>query len=154
MRKHIALLCVGLAGIATGTLGAATASAAATDRAEEILVNQINEVRAEHGLRQLELSLSLARSADRYSWSQMQRGYFGHAGRIQATPRYRTLGEILAIHRGPRPLVGFTVDNWMHSPHHIEVILSNRFRRIGAGHAVGSFGGGYRSTVWTVHFGG
>jgi uncharacterized protein YkwD len=154
MRKHIAVLCMGLAGIATGTLGAATAAADTTDRAEEILVAQINEVRAAHGLRQLEIAPSLARSAERYSWSQMQRGYFGHAARIQAPARYRTLGEILAIHRGPRPLVGFTVNNWMHSAHHIEVILSDRFRRIGAGRAVGFFGGSWRSTVWTVQFGG
>lgn len=153
MRKHIAVLCVGLAGIATGTLGAAPASAAATDRAEQALINKINRVRANHGLNQLKVAPSLARSAGRYSWSQMHRGYFGHAPRIQASSRYRTLGEILAMHRGGESLVGMTVTGWLHSPIHLEVMTYGTFRYIGAGRAVGRFGGGGRTTVWTVQFG-
>ncbi|HEY6780821.1 MAG TPA: CAP domain-containing protein [Thermoleophilaceae bacterium] len=153
MRKHIAVLCVGLAGIASASLGAASASAAATDRAERALVEKINRVRADHGLRQLELSPSLARSAGRYSWSQMHRGYFGHAPRIQASSRYRTLGEILAIHAGANPLIGFTVSGWMHSAVHTEVVTYDRFRYIGAGRAVGHFGAWGRTTLWTVQFG-
>ena len=153
MRKHVALLCVGLAGIATGTLGAAPASAAATDPAEQALVNKLNRVRANHGLRELQVSPSLARSAGRYSWSQMRRGYFGHAPRIQASSRYRTLGEILAMHGGGQPLIGSTVTGWLHSSIHLEVMTYGSFRYVGAGRAVGRFGGGGRTTVWTVQFG-
>jgi uncharacterized protein YkwD len=153
MRKHVAALCVGLAWIATAALGTTGAAAATTDRAEQRLVDRLNLVRANHGLQPLAISPSLARSASRYSHRQLDYGYFGHAARIQASSRYRTLGEILAIHIGARPLVGFTVHNWMHSTIHTEVVLYQTFRYIGAGRAVGSFGGGSRATVWTVQFG-
>ena len=153
MKKHITMLCVGLAGIASGTLGASVASAAATDPAEQKLVEKINKVRASHGLRALEIAPSLARSAGRYSQSQMQRGYFGHAGRIQASNRYRTLGEILAIHGGGRPAIGLTVNGWINSSIHYQVMTLGSFRYVGAGRAVGRFGGGGRTTIWTVQFG-
>jgi uncharacterized protein YkwD len=150
MRKKIALLCVGLAGMAASV---GEASAAPTDRAEEALVKQINRVRAQHGLRGLAIAPSLARSAARWSHSQLVRGSFGHAPTIQASDRFRTLGEIIAMHVGRRPRVGFTVNAWMHSPPHTHVILHPGFRYIGAGRVVGRFGGGRGTTVWTVQFG-
>jgi uncharacterized protein YkwD len=153
MRKKTALLCVGLAGMATIVGGVGQASAASTDQAERALVEKINRVRATHGLRKLAISPSLARSAARWSWSQMAREAFGHAPRIQASPRYRTLGEILAMHVGRRPHVGFTVDGWLSSPPHTHVMLEPGFRVVGAGRAVGRFGGGGRTTIWTVQFG-
>jgi uncharacterized protein YkwD len=116
------------------------------------MLKRVNSVRAKHGLRKLHLSGSLEHSARRYSRHQMRSGYFGHSSRIHASSRYRTLGEILEMHRGASPAVGFALRNWMHSPPHRSIILSSAFRYAGAGSASGRFGG-HKSTIWTMHFG-
>src|SRR3954466_15048409 len=71
------------------------------------MLKRVNKVRAKHGLRKLRFSSSLQHSARRYSRHQLRSGYFGHASRIHASSRYRTLGEILEMHRGGNPAVGF-----------------------------------------------
>jgi uncharacterized protein YkwD len=139
-------LLVALAVALTVPAGAGAASPA------QKMLKRVNKVRAKHGLRKLRLSRSLQRTATRYSRRQMRSGYFGHSSRIHASRRYRTLGEILEMHRGYRPNVGFAVRSWMHSGSHRSIVLSRSFRYAGAGRAVGRFRG-RKSTIWTMQFG-
>ena len=116
------------------------------------MLKRINKVRAKHGLRKVHLSRSLQHSARRYSRHQMRSGYFGHASRIHASGRYRTLGEILEMHRGRKARIGLAVYNWMHSGSHRSIVLSSAFRWAGAGRATGRFHG-RKMTIWTMQFG-
>jgi uncharacterized protein YkwD len=116
------------------------------------MVGRINDIRRSHGLPALDVSRSLMRSADAYSETMMERQYFGHANRIQASSRFRRLGEIIEIHRGGRPDVEWAIRDWLGSPPHMRVILDDLFTYIGAGYTVGRFGS-YTSTIWVVHFG-
>jgi uncharacterized protein YkwD len=116
------------------------------------MLQRVNVVRKHHGLPKLHLSRSLQHSAGRYARHQMRAGYFGHSGRIHASSRYRTLGEILAMHWSLKAAVGHSLSQWMHSPPHRSIILSRMFRYAGAGYASGRFHG-RRSTIWVMHFG-
>jgi uncharacterized protein YkwD len=148
MRNHIGAICAGLAVLLTCASGAA----AATDPAERSVVEAINDVRAQHGLRPLRLAPGLAASAGRWSGSQLRSDYFGHASSIRAPGRFRTLGEVLFMHSGTRPHVGAAVSGWMHSTAHAQILLTPRFRYVGAGRASGTFQG-RPATIWTVQLG-
>jgi uncharacterized protein YkwD len=135
-----------------GALVLALLAARAEASAEGDVIAKINRFRADHGLRTLEVSSSLMRSAEAYSDTMMDRQYFGHANRIQASSKYRRLGEILEWHRGRNPDPGWAMRDWVHSPPHLQVILDPLFTYIGAGYVTGRFFG-HRNTIWTVHFG-
>jgi uncharacterized protein YkwD len=133
------------------------ASASANARARQVaaewrLVGKVNEIRRGHGLRPLQVSRSLARSAGRYSRRLMVADVFGHAGRVQASSRFRRLGETLALHSGRRYKAGAVVRWWMRSPGHRTVLLDGSMRYIGAGGLRGRFRG-RRAVIWTVHVG-
>jgi uncharacterized protein YkwD len=117
-----------------------------------VLIGKINQVRAAHGLKKLRISKSLSRSSTRYSHRLMATGYFGHASRIQASRRFRRLGEVLEWRRGHRPGVRSTLRDWLNSPGHRSVILSPGFRYIGAGLARGRFRG-RRAGIWVAQLG-
>jgi uncharacterized protein YkwD len=127
----------------------ATAAAASS---EPQMVNAINSARARHGLPPLRLARSLERSAHAFAGRLMRTDVFSHAARIQASPRFRALGEILALHTDRRPRRGTTVRRWLNSPGHRGIILSRAFSRVGAGRAVGRFGRSV-ATIWVVQFG-
>ena len=138
-----------LAALASAVAVPATASA---KPAHLRMLDRVNAVRAQHGLAPFRHARVLARSADRYSRAMMRAGYFGHSSRIHASRRFRSLGEILEIHRGLRPAVGYTLGDWMRSPYHRSLVLSSHFRYAGAGFTRGSFHG-RRATIWVMHFG-
>ena len=116
------------------------------------LVNAINFVRVTNGVKPLRVNRSLSRSSKRYSNRMMRTGYFGHASRIQASRRFRRLGEVLEWRRGHKPGVRATVRDWMRSPGHRAVILSPSFRYIGAGLSRGKFRG-RRASIWVAQLG-
>jgi uncharacterized protein YkwD len=60
-------------------------------------------------------------------------------------------GEIIEWHTGGAGMVGRTVNEWLNSPGHREVMLGH-YRRAGVGKAVGYFDG-QLSTIWVVRFG-
>src|SRR3954447_16517193 len=95
------------------------------------MIAKINDLRRSHGLRPLQISPSLMHSAVHYSHVMMDRQYFGHAGRIQASARYKRLGEILDIHTGRFAGTGIAFRDWLHSPPHLGVILDPSFTYIG-----------------------
>ena len=127
-------------------------AAPATASPESQMLAKINSYRANHGLPKVRKSKSLTRSAERYSWKQMRSGYFGHSNRIQASSKYRRLGEILAWSSGTAARVRNTFRMWLNSGGHRAVIVDPGFRYVGAGRASGNFRGG-KATIWTVHFG-
>jgi uncharacterized protein YkwD len=131
---------------------APAAPASAARSAEDQMVAKINSYRAKHGLPKVRKSKSLTRSAERYSWKQMRGGYFGHSSRIQASSKYRRLGEILAWSSGTAARVRQTFRMWLNSGGHRAVIMDRGFRYVGAGRASGNYRGG-KATIWTVQFG-
>ena len=116
------------------------------------MLDKINAYRSSHGVPKVHLSRSLARSAKRYSNHMMRSGYFGHSSRIHASRKFRSLGEIIEIHRGLKAGVGTAFRAWIHSPPHRSVILMSQFKFAGAGFVSGRFNG-HRDTIWTMHFG-
>ncbi|MGH8573449.1 MAG: CAP domain-containing protein, partial [Gammaproteobacteria bacterium] len=92
-----------------------TCAAAAAEPSEPEMVDALNDVRARHGLGALRLSPSLEGSAANYAAQLMRSNQFAHAPEIRASRRFRTLGEILAIHPGGSPLRGRTVRGWLAS---------------------------------------
>ena len=134
------------------TLLALPAAASASKPAHLRMLDRVNAIRTSHGLKPLRFASSLSNSAKRYSATMMSRDYFGHSSRIHASRRYRSLGEILEIHRGKRARVGAALRRWMNSSGHRSVILSSNFRFAGAGFTRGRFQG-RRATIWVMHFG-
>ena len=128
------------------------APAVAARSAEDQMIAKINAYRDNRGLPKVRKSKSLTRSAERYSWKQLNAGYFGHSNRIQASSNYRRLGEILAYHGGTSARVNATFRMWLNSGGHRAVIMDRNFRYAGAGRASGRFRGG-KATIWTVQFG-
>src|SRR3954469_22344525 len=131
-----------------------------------LMLEKVNAFRAKHGVRKVHFSRSLAHSGVRSvpfpvapppprgtsSRHMLRSGYFGHASRIHASRRYRTLGEIIEIHRGLRAKVGHAFRAGVPSPPHRSVMLMSQFKFAGAGFAAGRFNG-QRDTLWTMHFG-
>jgi uncharacterized protein YkwD len=116
------------------------------------MMSKINSFRGSHGVHSVHQSRSLVRSARRYARRMMRRGYFGHAGRIQTSPRFRTAGEILAMHNGGGAHVAATMNGWINSPSHAAIMLDRRFDWAGAAKVTGRWRG-QRWTFWVVHFG-
>jgi uncharacterized protein YkwD len=119
---------------------------------ERAMLEKVNAYRAAHGVPKVRFSGSLARSASSYSRHMMRAGYFGHASRIHASRSYRTLGEIIEMHRGLRARVNVAFRSWVNSPPHRSVMLMRQFKFAGAGFTSGRFHG-RRDTIWTMHFG-
>ena len=118
------------------------------------MIQAINRFRAHQGLSRLRASDSLNRSARSYGWRMIRRGYFGHSPRgIQASRRFRALGEVLEWHTPSRAKVRRTLRVWKHSPGHRRVLLDSRFRYVGGGFVRGHFRG-HRAGVWVVQVGG
>ena len=134
------------------------------------VLDELNLVRLEHGLRQLRLSPSLTEAADHHSLAMVKAGYFAHespdgshfARRIKgyykprAARRKWRVGENL-IWRTDRLTARAAVAAWLASPGHRENLLGRKFREVGvsAVRAVGAPGVyGHRSVVvLTVDFG-
>jgi uncharacterized protein YkwD len=127
----------------------ATAEAGAPGHA---MIRGFNQVREAHGLRPLRYSQSLAGSSARYSRLQLRRDRFGHSARIMASSRFSRLGEILALVRGDEIRASWTLQSWLSSPGHRQVLLNPVYRYAGAGWAHGLMGES-RAVVWTAQFG-
>ena len=115
---------------------------APADRLESSVLDELNLVRLEHGLRQLRLSPSLTDAADHHSLAMVRAGYFAHespdgshfARRIKgfykprAARRKWRVGENL-IWRTQRLTARAAVAAWLASPGHRENLLGRSFAR-------------------------
>jgi uncharacterized protein YkwD len=117
--------------------------------AADPMVGKINRARRRHGLRGLRASPSLTRSSRRFGRHLMRTDRFGHDSHIWTSRRFRYKGEVLALHSGWRARRGGTIRGWMGSSAHRSVLLSGRYRLVGAAPVRGRFGG-RRATIWVA----
>ena len=134
------------AALTTIVVGVATPEPANAGSRKQ-MIRAINYVRGWSHRRHLHLSRRLSRGASSWARHLMRRDVLAHSSR--ALRRHE--GEIIEWHSGRRAHVNKTVIEWWHSPAHRTVMLARRYRRAGAGRAVGYIGG-RRCTIWVVRF--
>jgi uncharacterized protein YkwD len=107
------------------------------------MVRAINHARQ----RQLRFSSRLALGAASWARTLMRRDTLAHSARALR----RREGEIIEWHVGGGARINRTVSEWLGSSEHRVVMLNPRYRRAGAGRAVG-YMNGLRCTIWVVRF--
>ena len=127
--------------LAAAILFAATIPPAASASTRTRMVKTINYVRSWGHIHGLRYSPRLSGRAAAWARHLIRRGVLAHSSSAG--------GEVIEWHAGARPRIRHAVGAWMRSPGHRRVILSRRYRRAGAGRAVG-YMNGRRVTVWVV----
>jgi len=150
--RAILTLAILFAMLVTLIPAASAGAAPSEDRLESLARAKLNALRAQNGLRPLHVSRGLTRSAASYARRMLSSGYFGHQATISGPRRYRSLGEIILLHRGLRGRPRIAVKYWARSPGHRYVMLSPKYRSIGVGKASGFFQG-HNVTLWVAHVG-
>ena len=145
-------LAVVLALLATLVPVASAEAARGENRLERLARAKINALRAQNGVRPLRASRSLTRSASSYAKYMLRSGYFGHLSTIRGPRRYRSLGEIILLHRGLHGQPRTVVKYWSRSSGHRAVMLSPKYSLVGMGKASGFFQG-HNVTLWVGHVG-
>lgn len=129
---------------------------AAPATAEQLLVDEINRVRAAHGLSALAPDVRLSRAARAHSKEILRRGFLQHGAMLRRLQSYGlrspAVGENLAWTEGARVPVRLVVARWLASPSHRANLLRPAWRLIGAGDAAGRFRAYPRAHVLTVDF--
>jgi uncharacterized protein YkwD len=110
---------------------------------EAAVLSNVNQIRAQHGLRALTLSDRLSAAANQQSESMGAKGFFSHNSadgtafwkRIRRyytdrNYRYWSVGENL-LWSSPDVGAAQALDMWMRSPEHRANLLSKRWREIG-----------------------
>ena len=128
------------------------AQAHGRSHAGDVMLRKINATRARHGLPSLRRSRSLRHSSGRFARWLMGHDLFAHRAHVSASPRFRKLGEALAMHSGRKPGVRSTLRRWLGSPVHRAIVLTRAMRWIGVGMSRGRFGGG-RAVIWVLQVG-
>jgi uncharacterized protein YkwD len=124
---------------------------AAVSKRGDTMMDRINTLRANAGLRPLQRSRRLVRSSAARAELMMRHDFFAHPSQLDV-PTFDSLGEVLAIHGGLRPRTRYTLRRWRNSAGHRSIVLSREFRWVGAARAVGRYNG-KRATIWVVRFG-
>jgi len=110
---------------------------------EQLILKEINPVRADHGFLDLKVNKKLAEAAQMKALDMIKRNYFDHIGPDGETPwtwlelvdyDYAAAGENLAINAS-EPLI--LINAWLDSPSHAKNILNGYFTDIGIGMANG-----------------
>jgi uncharacterized protein YkwD len=145
-----------IAVLTAAVAGPARASESATT--ERALLDEVNRVRAAHGLPGLRVDSALQRAARSHSVDMLRRGYFGHGAFAERLARFGArgprLGENLAWGAGTAAAARDMVRRWLASPPHRANLLRPGFRRIGVGAVIGSFSGYESVRVVTADFAG
>jgi uncharacterized protein YkwD len=110
---------------------------------ESGVLSQLNQIRAQHGLAPLKLSVKLTAAADLHSRDMVDKGYFAHESsdgsafwkRVQhfygsSAYGYWSVGENL-LWSSPDVDPKEALELWMASPEHRDNILTSRWREIG-----------------------
>ncbi len=136
---------------------------------EELVLSEVNTLRAAHGRQPLGPSAALSRAADRHSRSMALLGFFAHESR-NGTPFWQrvkqyyftnsptwTVGENLAMFGGITPNAQSIVNAWMASPGHRANLLRSSYRDAGISivyhPTAGGVFGGRPTWVVTLDFG-
>jgi uncharacterized protein YkwD len=163
-----ALVPVAVVVLGTAALGATRPQIRTQPRLDRTLLQEINALRASHGLRPLRLSRGLQAAASAHSCEMAADGYFDHASadgafwqRVRSfygTHRYRVwvVGENL-MWRSPGLSARAVLAAWLRSPEHRANLLSPGWREIGiaAEHVARGPGlyGARPTTIVTADFG-
>ena len=108
------------------------------------MVKTINVVRGWANVHGVHYSRRQSRRAASWARYLLRRGRLAHSSSAG--------GEVIEWHVGRRAGIKRAVGAWLRSPGHRRVILSSRYRRAGAGRAVGWMNG-QEVTIWVVRFG-
>jgi uncharacterized protein YkwD len=123
------------------------------------MLRQLNRVRTSHHLGAVREDTRMDRGALGHSRDMARRGYFAHGswpGRVMASAgSARSVGEVIGwrVQSSPSSEASNLVREWLGSPPHREVLLSNRFDRIGIGRAT-STSRRKATALYTVDFAG
>ncbi len=157
--KWVLLRIVVLLMAVLATPGVAPGEALALDSEEQVVLDLINQHRAQHGLPSLVLSPALSAAAASYSQAMAEGDFFSHVGLDGSTLRSRVraagytyntwLGENLAAGRGAGAQA---FQQWVESPPHNANMLSPHYYAVGIGRAYNP-ASRYR-WYWTIDFGG
>ena len=161
--RTLRLIVVCLIAVAAAAVVKVGSADAATTPARVALLDRINLVRAEHGLRRVYPSTQLRGAAQRHSLDMLRRNYFAHTSPTGSTVFDRIThsgfvtgyaswlgGETLAW--GTASLAGAraTVHAWMLSPEHRAILMSPTYRWVGISRECGHYHGHANACVWTV----
>jgi uncharacterized protein YkwD len=133
-------------------------STAGTTSHEQAVVQEMNRVRAEHGLPALRFDDHLQRAAVAHSREMLANDVFEHgafSARLhQFDVQSRVAGENLAWGTGSTGSAKAIVSAWLASPEHRANLLRTSFRRVGVGDLLGPFQGHTAAHVVTADFAG
>jgi uncharacterized protein YkwD len=133
----------------------AEAGSAKQDRVERAVIKQVNQIRAQHGLRALRRSRGLARAADVKAKEVARTKVLSHASpdgtpmhtRVRRYVRARSVGETIGYVPSRSRQAATIVQAWMASPSHRSALLSPGFRRVGVGRRKGTVGASRVSVI-------
>jgi uncharacterized protein YkwD len=153
--KHIR---IGLCGFFAVFAAIPAAEAATLSQNERTLLETVNDVRAAHDLRPLQVDATLVRAARDYSTTMIRRDIFTHGALGPRLASYGArgplFGENLAWGVGRRATAQSIVGSWLASPGHRANLLRATWTRIGIGSRTGNFLGYAGATVVTADFAG
>ncbi len=131
---------------------------AGLSRSEASVLQEMNRVRAEHGLEPLRYDDHLERAARAHTTEMLRTNDFAHGAfgsrLLQFDVTASTAAENLAWGAGPRGSARLLVAAWLASPEHRANLLAHSFTRVGVGALVGPFQQVSCANVVTADFAG
>ena len=134
------------------------AQAQSVDDTERTMVGLINDYRAQNGLKQLKISISLTRAAEWMSGDMASKNYFSHTDSQGRDPfvRMTAFGYSYQTGRGENLAAGYddavrTFNQWKTSPGHNAVMLNGNYSVIGISRVYGA--SSTYKWYWTTDFG-
>jgi uncharacterized protein YkwD len=137
-------------------IGAAPAAATLSQNDRQ-LFDELNRVRAAHGLAAFQVDPALQNAARAHTQDMLRRGYFSHGDFSARLRRHGARGPRLGENLGwasGRNRARTIVRLWLQSPSHRQNVLRPGFRRIGVAGIVGRFSGRPGAMVATADFAG
>jgi uncharacterized protein (TIGR03437 family) len=135
------------------------ARAQTVDGDEQTMLRLINEYRAQKGLRQLKISLSLTRASEWMSGDMAAKNYFSHTDSQGRDPfvRMSAFGYNYQTYKGENLAAGYsdpasTFNQWKNSAGHNAAMLNGNYSVIGIARVYG--GSSTYKWYWTTDFGG
>jgi uncharacterized protein YkwD len=133
-----------------------TAASAGLTHAESAVLQEMNRVRAQHGLESLRYQAQLQRAARSHSHEMIASNVFSHGAFASRMRQFGVVaaisGENIAWGTGNLGSARSIVAAWLASPGHRENLLRPSFRRVGVGDLLGPFQGFRAAHVVTVDF--
>lgn len=123
----------------TPTLSAGEERARDERRIERAIWKEINERRADRGLRELYLDEQQSEIAKTHSWDMLSKGYYNHTSPNGTSflPACRPTAEVLLKDSlEPAGAAEETVQAWIDSKSHREILFDSRWSRVGIGVAI------------------